>query len=113
LCRPDVRPPSRVLTTGEREQLFGLLSSWGLSWRRSVGELRHGDPDRNSLTDRRITETLIEVGTSTQPCWAPRAVTLRDCGRLLAGRSADLAAVRNATLELDFCLVGGWPGQSV
>ena len=31
LCRPDVRPPSRVLTTGEREQLFGLLSSWGLS----------------------------------------------------------------------------------
>ncbi|SEP53012.1 4-hydroxy-tetrahydrodipicolinate synthase [Amycolatopsis saalfeldensis] len=31
LCRPDVRPPSRVLTPPERERLFGLLSSWGLS----------------------------------------------------------------------------------
>lgn len=31
LCRPDVRPPSRLLTAGERERLFGLLSSWGLS----------------------------------------------------------------------------------
>jgi 4-hydroxy-tetrahydrodipicolinate synthase len=31
LCRPDVRPPSRLLTGPERERLFGLLSSWGLS----------------------------------------------------------------------------------
>ncbi|MEV6896169.1 dihydrodipicolinate synthase family protein [Amycolatopsis sp. NPDC051372] len=31
LCRPDVRPPSRRLTAAEREQVFGLLSSWGLS----------------------------------------------------------------------------------
>ncbi|MFD8500349.1 dihydrodipicolinate synthase family protein [Amycolatopsis sp. NPDC059657] len=31
LCRPDVRPPSRLLTGDEREQLFGLLNSWGLS----------------------------------------------------------------------------------
>jgi 4-hydroxy-tetrahydrodipicolinate synthase len=31
LCRPDVRPPSRLLTAGERDRLFGLLSSWGLS----------------------------------------------------------------------------------
>jgi 4-hydroxy-tetrahydrodipicolinate synthase len=31
LCRPDVRPPSRLLTAPERERLFGLLSSWGLS----------------------------------------------------------------------------------
>ncbi|MER6791215.1 dihydrodipicolinate synthase family protein, partial [Amycolatopsis mediterranei] len=30
LCRPDVRPPSRLLTGTEREQLAGLLSSWGL-----------------------------------------------------------------------------------
>ncbi|UKD52888.1 dihydrodipicolinate synthase family protein [Amycolatopsis sp. FU40] len=31
LCRPDVRPPSRLLTAAERDQLFGILSSWGLS----------------------------------------------------------------------------------
>jgi 4-hydroxy-tetrahydrodipicolinate synthase len=31
LCRPDVRPPSRLLTGPEKERLFGLLSSWGLS----------------------------------------------------------------------------------
>lgn len=31
LCRPDVRPPSRPLTGGEQERVFGLLSSWGLS----------------------------------------------------------------------------------
>ncbi|MEV4599510.1 dihydrodipicolinate synthase family protein [Amycolatopsis sp. NPDC049253] len=31
LCRPDVRPPSRLLTAAERERIFGLLSSWGLS----------------------------------------------------------------------------------
>jgi 4-hydroxy-tetrahydrodipicolinate synthase len=31
LCRPDVRPPSRSLTGDERQRIFGLLSSWGLS----------------------------------------------------------------------------------
>ncbi|WP_370945454.1 dihydrodipicolinate synthase family protein [Amycolatopsis sp. cg5] len=31
LCRPDVRPPSRLLTGDERDQVFGLLTSWGLS----------------------------------------------------------------------------------
>jgi 4-hydroxy-tetrahydrodipicolinate synthase len=31
LCRPDVRPPSRLLTSPEEERLFGLLSSWDLS----------------------------------------------------------------------------------
>ncbi|WP_410637348.1 dihydrodipicolinate synthase family protein [Amycolatopsis sp. lyj-346] len=31
LCRPDVRPPSRLLTGAERERLSGLLSSWGLT----------------------------------------------------------------------------------
>ncbi|MEQ0559188.1 dihydrodipicolinate synthase family protein [Amycolatopsis sp. NEAU-NG30] len=31
LCRADVRPPSRLLTDGERKQLSGLLSSWGLA----------------------------------------------------------------------------------
>ncbi|MFI5607281.1 dihydrodipicolinate synthase family protein [Amycolatopsis sp. NPDC051903] len=31
LCRPDVRPPSRLLTAAEREQLSSLLSTWGLS----------------------------------------------------------------------------------
>ncbi|SFW57417.1 dihydrodipicolinate synthase family protein [Amycolatopsis australiensis] len=30
LCRPDVRPPSRLLTAAEREQLSGLVSTWGL-----------------------------------------------------------------------------------
>lgn len=31
LCRPDVRPPSRLLTATERERLFGVLSAWGLA----------------------------------------------------------------------------------
>jgi len=30
LCRPDVRPPSRLLTSAEETRLLGLLSSWGL-----------------------------------------------------------------------------------
>jgi 4-hydroxy-tetrahydrodipicolinate synthase len=31
LCRPDVRPPSRLLTSPEEEQLFELLSAWDLN----------------------------------------------------------------------------------
>ncbi|MEC3980155.1 dihydrodipicolinate synthase family protein [Amycolatopsis sp. H20-H5] len=30
LCLPNVRPPSTLLTGPQREQLFALLSSWGL-----------------------------------------------------------------------------------
>lgn len=29
LCRPDVRPPSRLLTAAERERLHEIVSSWG------------------------------------------------------------------------------------
>ncbi len=31
LCRPDVRPPSRPLTSGERARVAGLLAEWELS----------------------------------------------------------------------------------
>ncbi|GAA4539392.1 dihydrodipicolinate synthase family protein [Amycolatopsis samaneae] len=31
LCRPDVRPPSRALTSGERARVGALLASWGLT----------------------------------------------------------------------------------
>jgi 4-hydroxy-tetrahydrodipicolinate synthase len=30
LCRPDVRPPSRLLPVGIREEISGILSDWGL-----------------------------------------------------------------------------------
>ncbi|GAA3558823.1 dihydrodipicolinate synthase family protein [Amycolatopsis ultiminotia] len=30
LCRPNVRPPSRLLTADERDELFTVLTSWGL-----------------------------------------------------------------------------------
>jgi len=32
LCRPDVRPPSRVLTRPVRDQVEAILASWGDRW---------------------------------------------------------------------------------